>query len=262
MTIPHVMGILNLTPDSFSDGGRHADPDTAFAAARAMIEAGASIVDIGGESTRPRAPLISTEEELARVGPLLDRLRGSGIAFSIDTRNAVVMARALDAGAVLVNDVSALTHDPAALPLVAERGCAVVLMHAQGTPQTMQDAPHYDDVVVEVRDWLAARIAACVAAGIDRAKITVDPGIGFGKTLEHNLRLLRGLGALHDLGCPILLGVSRKKLIETLSGAALPDRLPGSLALALHGAGQGVAMVRVHDVAETVQALKVWVALQ
>ncbi|WP_419814389.1 dihydropteroate synthase [Glacieibacterium sp.] len=258
---PGVMGILNLTPDSFSDGGRHADPDTAFAAARAMIDAGAALVDIGGESTRPRAPLIPEAEELARVGPLLDRLRGSGIPFSIDTRKAAVMARALDAGAVLVNDVSALTFDPGALALVARRDCPVVLMHAQGTPQTMQDAPRYDDVLAEVHDWLAARIEACVAAGVARERITVDPGIGFGKTLEHNLTLLRGLARLGDLGCPVLLGVSRKKMIGTLTGAALPDRLPGSLALALHGAGQGVSMVRVHDVPETVQALRMWAAL-
>ena len=259
--MPGVMGILNMTPDSFSDGGRNADPDVAFAAAQAMMAAGAAMVDIGGVSTRPRAALVSEAEELARVGPLLDRLAGSGVPFSIDTRKASVMARALDAGAVLVNDVSALTYDPEALGLIAERGCRVVLMHAQGTPQTMQEAPVYGDVVAEVRDWLAERIGVCVTAGVERERIVVDPGIGFGKTLEHNLTLLRGLRALHELRCPILLGVSRKAMIWRIAGAEINDRLPGSLALALHGAALGVDMVRVHDVAETVQALKLWAAV-
>lgn len=257
---PNVMGILNITPDSFSDGGQYATVTEAAAAARAMIVAGAAMLDIGGESTRPRAPLVSLNEELARAGPVLDAL--GGIPFSIDTRKAAVMARALDAGAVLVNDVSALTHDPAALALVTARSCPVVLMHAQGTPQTMQDAPVYDDVLLDVYDWLDARIDACVAAGIDRAKIIVDPGIGFGKTLAHNLELLRSVGLLHGLGCPIMLGVSRKKMIGRLSGAEVADRLPGSLALALHGLGQGVQLLRVHDVAATVQAVQVWKALQ
>jgi len=258
MRVPRVLGILNLTPDSFSDGGRFAAPEAAVAAARAMIDAGAAMVDVGGESTRPGAPFVSEAEELARIGPVLDGL--AGIPFSIDTRRASVMARALDAGAAMVNDVSALTHDPAALALVAARGCPVVLMHAQGSPQAMQAAPRYDDVVAEVRDWLAARIAACVAGGIDRDKIVIDPGIGFGKTLDQNLALLRNLRALAELA-PVMLGASRKALIGKLTGASVDDRLPGSLTLALHGAAQGCAWVRVHDVPETMQALKVWAAL-
>ncbi|MGI4880438.1 MAG: dihydropteroate synthase [Janthinobacterium lividum] len=256
---PHVMGILNATPDSFSDGGdRRGDPAEL---ARAMIAAGASIIDIGGESTRPRAPLVTLDEELARVGPLLDALRDDGPRLSIDTRKAGVMARALAAGVAMVNDVSALTHDPAALSLVAAAGCPVVLMHAQGTPQTMQDNPVYDDVVGDVFDWFDARIDACVAAGIARERIVVDPGIGFGKTLAHNLALLRDIAVFHGLGCPILLGVSRKYMIRQLADAAIGDRLPGSLALALHGVAHGVQIVRVHDVAATVQALRLWSAV-
>ncbi len=258
MRVPRVLGILNLTPDSFSDGGRFAAPEAAVAAARAMLEAGAAMVDIGGESTRPGAPFVSEAEELARVGPVLDRL--AGLPFSIDTRRASVMARALDAGAAMVNDVSALTHDPAALPLLAGRGCDVVLMHMAGAPATMQAAPRYDDVVAEVRDWLARRIEACVAGGIDRDRIVIDPGIGFGKSLDHNLALLRHLDAFTALA-PVMLGASRKALIGKLTGAAVDERLPGSLALALHGAAKGCAWVRVHDVAETVQALRVWGAV-
>jgi dihydropteroate synthase len=252
-----IMGILNVTPDSFSDGGRHADPGIAITAARAMVTAGADIVDIGAESTRPRATPVDTATESARLAAVLPGL--VGLNWSIDTRKAAIMRQALDAGAALVNDVSALGHDVAALALVAARGCPVVLMHAQGSPQTMQDAPRYDDVLLDVFDWLAARIAACVAAGIDRRRIIVDPGIGFGKGLEHNLALLRGLALFHGLGVPVLLGASRKALIGGMAGEAAPDaRLPGSLALALHAAAQGVQLVRVHDVAETAQALAVW----
>ena len=252
-----IMGILNITPDSFSDGGQHADAGIAITAAQTMAAAGADIVDIGAESTRPRATPVDTATESARLAPVLDDL--GGINWSIDTRKAAIMARALDAGAALVNDVSALGHDPAALALVAARGCPVVLMHAQGSPETMQDAPRYDDVLLDVYDWLAARIAACVAAGIDRRRIIVDPGIGFGKGLAHNLALLRGLALFHGLGVPVLLGASRKALIGRLAGEVAPgDRLPGSLALALHAAAQGVQVVRVHDVAETAQALAVW----
>lgn len=252
-----IMGILNVTPDSFSDGGRYADPGIAITAARTMAAAGADIVDIGAESTRPRATPVDTATESARLAPVLAGL--CGINWSIDTRKAAIMARALDAGAVLVNDVSALGHDAAALALVAARGCPVVLMHAQGSPETMQDAPRYDDVLLDIYDWLAARIAVCVAAGIDRRRIIVDPGIGFGKGLAHNLALLRGLALFHGLGVPVLLGASRKALIGRLAGEVAPgDRLPGSLALALHAAAQGVQLVRVHDVAETAQALAVW----
>jgi dihydropteroate synthase len=251
-----VMGILNVTPDSFSDGGRHAGAEAAQAAQR-MVAAGADIVDVGAESTRPGAAEVGLAAELARLGPVLPGL--AGLNWSIDTRKAGVMAAALDAGAALVNDVSALGHDGQALALVAARGCPVVLMHAQGTPETMQLAPHYDDVLLDVYEWLEARIAACEAAGIARDRIIVDPGIGFGKTLEHNLALLRGLTMFHGLGVPLLLGASRKALISKLAGeVAAEDRLPGSLALALHGAASGVQVVRVHDVAETVQALTVW----
>ena len=259
----HVMGVVNVTPDSFSDGGRGGGGGDPVAAARTMVAAGASIVDLGGESTRPRAKPVSEADELARVRPVLDSLRKVRLPLSIDTRKAVVMAAALDAGAALVNDVSALTHDPAALALVAARGCPVVLMHAQGTPQTMQDAPAYDDVVRDVFDWLEARIAVCVAAGIERDRIIADPGIGFGKTVDHNLALLRGIGLFHGLGVPILLGVSRKKMIGTLAGdAPVDDRLGGSLALALHAIARGVQIVRVHDVRETVQAVRLWEAVQ
>ena len=252
-----IMGILNITPDSFSDGGRHADAEIAVAAARAMAAAGADIIDIGAESTRPRAAPVDAATESARLAPVLAGL--TDIHWSIDTRKAAIMAQALDAGAALVNDVSALGHDPAALALVATRGCPVVLMHAQGDPQTMQDAPRYDDALLDVYDWLAARIAVCVAAGIDRSRIVADPGIGFGKGLAHNLALLRGLSLFHGLGVPLLLGASRKALIGRIAGDDAPNaRLPGSLALALHAAAQGVQIVRVHDVAETAQALAVW----
>lgn len=254
-----VMGILNVTPDSFSDGGQHRDAEAAATAARAMCTAGAAIIDVGGESSRPGAPDVPLDEELRRIAPVAAALHG--VPWSIDTRKAAVMAHALDSGALLVNDVSALTHDADALALLAARSCPVVLMHAQGTPQSMQDAPEYDDVLLDVYDWLEARIDACTAAGIDRARIIVDPGIGFGKTLAHNLELLHGLGLFHGLGCPILLGVSRKKMIGRLTGAEVGDRLPGSLALALHGLAQGVQIVRVHDVAATVQAVRVWEAL-
>ena len=215
------------------------------------------MVDIGGESTRPGAPLVSEAEEIARVTPVLERLSGSGIPFSIDTRNAAVMARAVDAGAAMVNDISALTHDPRALPAIARRNCDVVLMHMQGTPATMQVAPRYDDVVVEVHAWLVERIRACVAGGIARSRIVIDPGIGFGKTVEHNLTLLRSLSRFRDLGCPVMLAASRKGFI----GGPVEDRLPGSLVLAVHAAAQGMGWVRVHDVPETVQALKVWAML-
>ena len=252
-----IMGILNITPDSFSDGGRHADSEIAVAAAHAMTAAGADIIDIGAESTRPRAAPVDAATESARLAPVLAGL--TDINWSIDTRKAAIMAQALDAGAALVNDVSALGHDPAALALVATRGCPVVLMHAQGDPQTMQDAPRYDDALLDVYDWLAARIAVCVAAGIDRSRIVADPGIGFGKGLAHNMALLRGLSLFHGLGVPLLLGASRKALIGRIAGDVAPDaRLPGSLALALHAAAQGVQIVRVHDVAETAQALAVW----
>ena len=256
-TLPLVMGILNVTPDSFSDGGRHADPGAAVVAAVSMRSAGAAIIDIGAESTRPGAPELPVADELARLAPLWPGL--AGLPVSIDTRKAPVMAAALDAGAMMVNDVSALAHDASALPLLAARGCPVVLMHHQGTPETMQIAPHYDDALLDVFDWLEGRIAAAVAGGISPDAIIADPGIGFGKGPQHNLALLKGLSLLHGLGVPILLGASRKSLIARLSaGEPVEDRLPGSLALALAGAQAGIQLLRVHDVAETVQALNLW----
>jgi len=260
---PHIMGILNITPDSFSDGGRNADAATAADAALAMMANGASIIDIGGESTRPGADTVWEGDEIARVMPIIHGLRGSDAIMSMDTRKAAVMRAALDGGAHIVNDVSALTYDEAAMPLVARAGCPVVLMHHKGDPQTMQRDPHYNDVLIEVYDWLEARIEAAVAAGIPREKIIVDPGIGFGKKLRHNLDLLNGLSLFHGLGCAILLGASRKRMIGALSGEAPVDqRLGGSIALVLAGLAQGVQIVRVHDVAESVQAMRVWRGLR
>ena len=257
---PSTMAILNVTPDSFSDGGRHVDdPQAAAAAGVAMAEAGAAIIDVGGESTRPGAALVWEGDEIARVVPVIERLARAGVAVSADTRKAAVMRAALDAGAGLVNDVSALTHDAEATALIAQAGCPVVLMHHQGTPQDMQKDPRYADVLLEVYDWLAARVAVAEAAGIARARILIDPGIGFGKTIAHNLALLNGLSLFHGLGCAIVLGASRKRIIGALDNEAPAERrLGGSIALAMKGAEQGVQLLRVHDVQETVQALKIW----
>jgi dihydropteroate synthase len=261
---PQIVGILNVTPDSFSDGGRFADRDEAAAAGFAMAEAGAAIVDVGGESTRPGAKTVWEQDEVERVLPVVRRLAAGGTAVSIDTRKAAVMDAALGAGAALVNDVSALSFDDRAASIVAAAACPVVLMHHQGDPETMQAAPRYEKPIpFAVYDWLEQRIAAAEAAGIDRAKIIVDPGIGFGKTVQHNLELLNGLALLHGLGCPLMLGASRKRMIGALSGEAPPDRrLAGSLALALKGADQGAHLLRVHDVPETVQALRIWRGLR
>jgi len=257
---PQVMAILNVTPDSFSDGGAHADP---AGLGMDMLRAGAAMIDVGGESTRPGAKPVWEGDEIQRVQPVIQMLAAGGAAVSVDTRKAGVMEAALDAGAGLINDVSALIWDDRALEVVARRGCAIVLMHHQGNPETMQHDPHYEDVLIDVYDWLEARIAAAVAAGIDRANILVDPGIGFGKTLRHNLAILNGLSLLHGLGCPIVLGASRKRSIGALSQeAAVDQRLGGSVALAVLGAAQGVQLVRVHDVFETVQALRVWRGLR
>jgi dihydropteroate synthase len=257
---PQVVGIVNVTPDSFSDGGVHQDASTAIRAAHDMAAAGAAIVEIGGESTRPGAKPVWEQDEIARVLPVARQLASGGTALSIDTRKAAVMEAALGAGVRMVNDVSALTFDERAAGVVARAGGPVVLMHHQGTPETMQQSPRYErPVLVEVYDWLEQRIEAAVAAGIDRASIIVDPGIGFGKTVQHNLQLLNGLSLLHGLGCPIMLGASRKRMIGALAGEAPADRrLAGSLALALKGADQGVQLLRVHDVPDTVQAVKVW----
>ncbi|WP_343714473.1 dihydropteroate synthase [Inquilinus sp.] len=261
---PRLMGIVNVTPDSFSDGGDFADPRRAVAHGLALAEAGAEILDIGGESTRPGSAPVSQDEEIARIGPVIRDLANRGLTVSVDTRHAAVMQAALAAGARIVNDVTGLTGDPASLGVVARAGCPVVLMHIQGEPRTMQENPVYDDVLLDVFDWLEERVGACAAAGIPPGRIAVDPGIGFGKkSLDHNLPLLRGLSLLHGLGCAVLLGVSRKRFIGTLSGAADPkSRVAGSVAAGLYGVAQGVQILRVHDVAETRQALAVWSALQ
>ncbi len=260
MDQPLVMGILNVTPDSFSDGGRHVgDPAAAAQAAVDMGVAGAAIVDIGGESTRPGAETVWEGDEIARVVPVIERVARSGAAVSIDTRKAAVMEAALAAGAHLVNDVAALLYDDRALEVVVRAGCPVVLMHAADPKAGAKRAGGYGDPLLEVYDWLAARVEAVVAAGVDRAKIVIDPGIGFGKSLGDNLALLNGLALFHGIGCPILLGASRKRIIGALSNEAPAEqRLGGSLAIALKGAELGAQMLRVHDVFETAQALRVW----
>jgi dihydropteroate synthase len=256
---PRIMGIVNVTPDSFSDAGRHFDTEAAIEHALSLEAEGADILDIGGESTRPGAAGIDVAEECRRVLPVIARLvQEARVPLSIDTRNSEVMRRAAAAGVRLVNDVSALRHDARSLPTLAETGLPVVLMHAQGDPATMQDAPRYADVVLDVYDFFTERIAASEAAGIPRSRLILDPGIGFGKTLAHNLELLRALSLFHGLGCVLMLGASRKSFIGHLTGAPPPHRLPGSLAAALIGAAQGVQVLRVHDVAETRQALAVW----
>jgi dihydropteroate synthase len=261
---PQTVGILNLTPDSFSDGGQFNDADAAIEAGHLMAAAGAAIVDVGGESTRPGATPLWEGDEIARVEPVVRRLAAAGTAVSLDTRKASVMEAGLGAGAAMINDVSALTFDPRAAEAVAAAGCPIVLMHHLGPPETMQDNPCYDrPVLLEVYDWLEARIAAAMAAGIARDKIIVDPGFGFGKNVQHNLALMNGLAMLHGLGCPIMLGASRKRTVGALSNEAPADRrLGGSLALALKGAEQGAQLIRVHDVPETLQALRVWRGLR
>lgn len=247
---PRIMGIVNATPDSFSDGGRY-DP---VAHGRSLD---ADMLDIGGESTRPGAETVPEDEEIARIRPVIDALRGQ-VPISVDTRKARVAAAS---EADMVNDVSAMLYDPAMAQAVAGMGTSVCLMHAQGLPETMQDDPRYDDVLLDVYDHLAERISAAEAAGIPRDRIVVDPGIGFGKTAAHNVTLLRRLSLFHALGCVVLLGVSRKRFIGTIGGAEGPrDRMPGSVAVALAGVAQGVQILRVHDVNETRQALRLWQA--
>lgn len=260
---PQVMGILNATPDSFSDGGAYADAVGAAGAGAGMAAAGAAIIDVGGESTRPGATTVWENDEIERVVPIIRQLASGGYAVSIDTRKSAVMSAALGAGARLVNDVSALTWDQQSGAVVAAAGAPVVLMHHQGDPTTMQDAPRYDDVLIEAFLWLEERIGAAEAAGIKRERILVDPGIGFGKSVAHNLELMNGLSLLHGLGCAILIGASRKRMIGALANEAPAEkRLPGSLALALKAVEQGAHVVRVHDVPETVQALKIWRGLR
>ncbi len=262
LTRPLIMGIVNVTPDSFSDGGDRLRPADAIAAGMAQRAAGADIVDIGGESTRPNAEPVSIAEEQDRVLPVIEGLAAEGVAISIDSRNAATMAAALDAGARIVNDVTALTGDPESLALVVARQAPVVLMHMQGEPRTMQQAPHYEDVVAEVTGFLAERAAACEAAGVARRDICLDPGIGFGKTMDHNLALLAGLDRLAALGYPVLLGASRKSFLGRLAGGVEPKaRGPASLAAGLAGVRRGARILRVHDVAETRQALAVWTAI-
>ena len=257
---PHIMGIINVTPDSFSDGGQHASTKTAVAHGLKLLEDGADILDIGGESTRPGSDTVALKEELARVIPVIEALRAKTKAvISVDTRKAEVMRQAAAAGADILNDVSALTHDPKALDVAVASGLPVMLMHAQGDPKTMNDNPQYDDVVLDVFDYLERRIAECVKAGIAKDKIVVDPGIGFGKHLHHNVAVMQKLSLYHGLGAPVLLGASRKKMIGQLCDVPkAKDRMPGSLAAALCGVAQGVQILRVHDVAETRQAVEVW----
>lgn len=260
MDAPHTMAILNMTPDSFSDGGRHmGDIAAAAASGMAMIEAGAAIIDVGGESTRPGAETITDADEIARTAPLIERLAAAGAAISIDTRKAAVMEAALAAGAGLVNDVASLLYDDRALEVVVTAGCPVALMHFPGTPQEPHGNARYGDTLIEVYDWLDARITAVEAAGVPRERIIVDPGIGFGKRPHENMALIDGLALFHGLGCPVLLGASRKRLISALAGEAPADRrLGGSIALALKGAALGAQLLRVHDAFETVQALRLW----
>jgi dihydropteroate synthase len=253
------MGILNVTPDSFSDGGQRTDPRTAIAAGIAMAAEGADIIDVGGESTRPGAPPVPSGAEQDRVLPVIRALAEAGIRVSVDTRNAGTMRAALAAGAMIVNDVSGLAHDPLSIGVVAGHGCPVVLMHMRGTPDTMGARAIYQDVVAEVRSELAQRVEAALAGGVRREQIAIDPGIGFAKHPAHSQAVLRGLPGLIGLGCPILVGVSRKGFIGALSGEPIAGRrLGGSLAAGLFAVLRGASILRVHDVRETVQALRVW----
>ncbi len=260
---PQLMGIVNVTPDSFSDAGQLADASVAASAGARMSEAGAAIIDIGGESTRPGAKPVWEGDEIARIEPVIRQLAAAGAAVSVDTRKADVMTAALAAGARMVNDVSALTYDLRSAEVVASAGVPVVLMHHQGKPETMQLDPRYDDVVIEVYLWLEEQIAEAEGSGIARDKILVDVGFGFGKTLAHNLELMNHLALFHSLGCPLVLGASRKRTIGALSNEApVDERLGGSIAFALKAVDQGVQIVRVHDVRETAQALKIWRGLR
>jgi len=256
---PQVMGIVNATPDSFSDGGQFADAAAAAEAGAQMTAQGAAIVDVGGESTRPGARSIWEGDEIERVAPVIRQLASGGAAVSCDTRKADVMTAAIEAGANMINDVSALTYDARSAEVAAGLKVPVVLMHHQGAPEVMQDDPRYDDVLIEVYFWLEARIAAAVEAGVAREHILVDPGFGFGKNVGHNLELMNGLALFQSLGCPVVVGASRKRTIGALSGEAPADkRIGGSLAFAMKAFEQGSQIVRVHDVPETVQALRTW----
>lgn len=263
MDRPRIMGILNVTPDSFSDGGRYRGAAAALAHAKRMVADGADIIDVGGESTRPGAQTVPEEAEIARTAPVITAIRsGLDVAISIDTRKAEVARAAHEAGAMMVNDVSGFTYDKRLSPYCVEHDLPVCVMHAQGDPETMHIDPRYDDVLLDVYDFLAAQVILLRNQGIPRERIVVDPGIGFGKTLKHNLRILSGISLFHGLGCPVLLGASRKGFIGTLSAASNPaERMPGSVAVALGAVAQGVQIVRVHDVQETRQALALWCAV-
>ena len=258
---PLVMGVLNVTPDSFSDGGSYLGLSAAAEHAQRMLEDGASIIDIGGESTRPGARSVSEQEELDRVMPVIERLKDLAVPISVDTRRARIMREVLAAGASMINDVDALSAE-GALAVLAGSDAAVCMMHKQGEPAHMQDAPRYGDVVEEVRDFLAARAAAARAAGIGAARIAIDAGFGFGKNLEHNLALLRGLPRFCDLGVAVLAGVARKSMLERITGRPAGERLAASIAAALLAVQGGAGIVRVHDVAETRDALAVWSAVR
>jgi dihydropteroate synthase len=256
-----LMGVLNITPDSFSDGGRYVRPAAALAHAAEMVEQGAAIIDVGGESTRPGAQPVSADEEIDRVLPVIEALaKEVDVAISIDTTKPEVMRAAVAAGAVLINDVLAL-RAPGALEAAAALDVGICLMHMQGEPRTMQANPRYDDVVREVGAFLRGRVEAALAAGIARERLLIDPGFGFGKTLEHNLALLRGLGSFSDLGVPILAGLSRKSMIAKVLGLPVEERLPASLALALVAVQNGARILRVHDVAATRDAVRMWEAV-
>jgi dihydropteroate synthase len=257
MERPIVMGVVNVTPDSFSDGGAFLDAERAIDHARDLVGEGADLLDVGGESTRPGAEAVSAEEELRRVAPVLEHIVGGGAPVSIDTSKRAVAEAALDAGAEIVNDVSALRSDPELSDLCAERGCGVVLMHMLGTPRTMQEAPSYEDVVDDVKAFLAERVEFAVAAGIAAERIWVDPGIGFGKTVQHNLELLRRLGELRSLGRPICVGSSRKSFIGKITGREVEDRLGGTVASNVLALRNGAEVFRVHDVREVRQGLEV-----
>lgn len=262
MDRPHVMGILNATPDSFSDGGKHFAVEDALASGLAMLEAGATVLDVGGESTRPGAAPVEPAEEIRRVVPVIRALAERGAKVSVDTRHAQVMGAAVEAGAAIINDVTALDGDPDSLAMAAKAKVPVILMHMRGDPRTMQDQPVYRFAPLDVFDALEQRVEACLAAGISRHKLAVDVGIGFAKSVHHNTQILNRLALFHGLGCAQLLGVSRKSYIGRLSKGEPPSgRVPGSLATAVMGAAQGVQMVRVHDVPETVQALAIWRAV-
>lgn len=258
---PLVMGIVNVTPDSFSDGGRHASTAAAIAHAHRLVAEGADILDIGGESTRPGAQPVSLQEELDRVLPVIEGLRGVAVPVSVDTVKPEVMHAAIASGAQMVNDINAL-EDADAMRVVVDSDVAICLMHKQGVPQTMQTQPHYQDVVREVNGYLRMRIAACEAAGIARNRIVIDPGFGFGKTVAHNLDLLRELATFSDHGLPVLAGLSRKSMLGAVTGQPVGSRLPASLAAALVAVQRGAKIVRVHDVRETVEALKIWNAVK